>query len=241
MIPLRDINPTRRFPIITVLLIAANTAIFLYESSLNPRALNQLILSAGMIPYQVAHRFGPDAAFDILTAMFLHGGWMHLLSNMLYLWIFGNNVEDRMGPVRFTLFYLLCGVLASLAQVLASPNSSIPTIGASGAIAGVLGAYLVLYPNARVLSLVFMFYFIRLVEVPAIIVLGLWFVLQFFNGLATLGVPGMGGVAYFAHIGGFVSGLVLVHLFLVGQPPGPPRQRITRRGAFYDEFPDLWE
>lgn len=241
MIPLRDINPTRRFPIVTITLIAANALIFIYELNLSDRALNELVLSAGVIPYQVTHSFGLPVARDLITSMFLHGGWMHLLSNMLYLWIFGNNIEDVLGPFRFTFFYLLCGILASLAQVMVNTNSYIPTIGASGAIAGVLGAYLLLFPNARVQSLVFVFYFIRFVEIPAVIVLGFWFILQFFNGLASLSVPGMGGVAYFAHIGGFVAGMTLIYFLRIGQRPDPPRQRPRRRSVFQDEFPDLWE
>jgi membrane associated rhomboid family serine protease len=241
MIPLRDINPTRRFPIITVALVAINALVFVYQLSLSPPALNQLIRTAGVIPYEVAQDFGPAVARDLITSMFLHGGWMHLLSNMLYLWIFGNNIEDELGPARFSLFYLLCGILASLAQVLASADSRLPTIGASGAIAGVLGAYLVLFPHARVQSLVLFFYFIRFVEIPAVIVLGFWFILQFFNGLASLGVPGMGGVAYFAHIGGFVAGAALIFLFRIGRRPTPPRRPPSRRTVFQDEFPDLWE
>ena len=242
MIPLRDLNPTRRFPVITLVLIAANALIFLYEMSLSDRALYQLITSAGVVPYQVTHQLGPAVARDLITSMFLHGGWMHLLSNMLYLWIFGNNIEDVLGPVRYTVFYLLCGILASLAQVLTSPNANSPTIGASGAIAGVLGAYIVLFPRARVLSLVFVFYFIRFVEVPAIIVLGLWIVLQLFNGVAALNMSSMGGVAYFAHIGGFVAGLILIFLFRAGRRTTHPRQRWSRRrNPFRDEYPDLWE
>lgn len=242
MIPLRDINPTRRFPIVTLSLIGINVLIFLYELSIGDSALFDLITSAGVIPYQVTHNLGPDVARDLITSMFLHGGWMHLLSNMLYLWIFGNNVEDVLGHIRFSAFYLLCGILASLAQVIVGPNAQVPTIGASGAIAGVLGAYILLFPHARVQSLVFFFYFIRFVEIPAIVVLGFWFVLQFFNGLASLSVPQMGGVAYFAHIGGFVAGLLLVLVFRSNRRQGPPpRRRPVRRNLFQDEFPDLWE
>jgi membrane associated rhomboid family serine protease len=240
MIPIRDINPTRRFPLVTVGLIVINFLVFLYELSLNDPALNQLIMSAGIIPYQVTNEFGPDVALDFITSMFLHGGWMHLLSNMLYLWIFGNNVEDRLGRVRFTFFYLICGILAGLGQTLAVSGSPRPTIGASGAIAGVLGAYLVLYPDARVQSIVLLFYFVRLIEIPAVIVLGMWFILQFFNGLASLGVPDMGGVAYFAHIGGFVAGIALIYLFKIGTSSGPPQRPIRRRNIFEDEFPNRW-
>ena len=141
MIPLRVRNPTRRIPIATVLLIVANVLVFLYQQNLDLRSANQLIRTAGLIPYQVAHDPNAAVARDLFTSMFLHGGWLHLLSNMLYLWIFGTNVEDVLGPLRFVLFYLLCGALAGLAQVVANPTATIPTIGASGAIAGVLGAY----------------------------------------------------------------------------------------------------
>jgi membrane associated rhomboid family serine protease len=242
MIPLRDINPTRRFPIITITLIIVNVLIFVYEMTLSDRALYDLIMTAGVIPYQVSHSLGPAVARDMFTSMFLHGGWMHLLSNMLYLWIFGNNIEDVLGPFRFTFFYLVCGILATLAQVLAGPNANVPTIGASGAIAGVLGAYLMLYPQTRVLSIVFVLYFIRFVEVPAIIVLGLWFILQFLNGLTSLNTAPTGGVAYFAHIGGFVAGAALI--FILGarrRSPPPPRSRYPRNNLFRDQFPDLWE
>lgn len=242
MIPLRDINPTRRFPIVTVALIVINALIFLYELNLDNRGLNQLILTAGVIPYQVTHSLGLPVARDLITSMFLHGGWMHLISNMLYLWIFGDNIEDAMGPFRFIIFYLVCGIVASLAQVIAIPNARVPTIGASGAIAGVLGGYLLLFPSARIQSVVFAFYFIRFVEIPAIIVLGFWFILQSFSGLASLNFPEAGGVAYFAHIGGFLAGVALIFLFRKRQQPGPPRRRRRIGGnIFQDEFPDLWE
>jgi len=240
MIPIRDINPMRRFPVITIGLIVINSLVFLYELSLNDPALNQLVMSAGVIPYQVTNEFGPGVARDFITSMFLHGGWMHLLGNMLYLWIFGNNIEDRLGRARFSFFYLICGILASLAQILAVPDSPRPTIGASGAIAGVLGAYLVLYPSARVQSLVLVFYFVRLIEVPAVIVLGMWFVLQFFSGLTSLGMPDMGGVAYFAHIGGFIAGGALIYLFKIGTNTGPPQRPSRQRNIFEDEFPNRW-
>jgi membrane associated rhomboid family serine protease len=242
MIPLRDINPTRRFPLVTISLIVINALVFLYELSLGDRGLYDLIMTAGVIPYQVTNQMGPGVARDLITSMFLHGGWMHLLSNMLYLWIFGNNIEDVLGPIRFTVFYLLCGILASLAQVYTGPNVQTPTIGASGAIAGVLGAYVVMFPNARVQSIVFLFYFIRFVEIPAVIVLGFWFVLQFFNGLASLSVPQTGGIAYFAHIGGFVAGLALILVFRINRRHGPPPPRRTvRRNIFQDEYPDRWD
>ncbi len=150
--------------------------------------------------------------------MFLHGGWTHLLGNMLYLWIFGDNIEDRLGHLRFVVFYFLGGIAAALAQILAAPDSTVPMVGASGAIAAVLGAYLVEYPRARVRSLVTLGYFIRIAQVPAIIVLGMWFVLQFFSGFLSLSATASGGVAYFAHIGGFVAGLLFIKPFAVGRP-----------------------
>ncbi len=243
MIPIRDINPTRRFPVVTVGLIVVNALVFFFELSLTPYELNRTFRTAGLVPYQVTHNLGVPVALDFITAMFLHGGWLHIVSNMLYLWIFGNNVEDVIGRVRFLVFYLLTGILASLAQVVVSPEAQVPTVGASGAIAGVLGAYLVLFPRTQVQVIVLFFYFIRLVQVPAVVVLGFWFVLQFFNGVASLGMPDMGGVAYFAHIGGFVAGLILIFIFRLGRRPPPPPQspwRYRRRSVFRDEFPDYW-
>jgi len=172
------------------------------------------------VPFEVTHNFGPAVAFSFLTSMFLHGGFMHIFGNMLYLWIFGNNVEDSMGRLRFLVFYLMTGVIAGTAQVLASPDSRTPSIGASGAIAGVLGAYIVLFPNARVQTLIFLGYFARMTQLPALLVLGFWFVLQLFNGLLAFGMTQMGGVAWFAHVGGFVAGLLLVRLFSLGRSRG---------------------
>jgi membrane associated rhomboid family serine protease len=240
MIPLRDLNPARRIPVVTVVLIVANVLVFLYAQSLDYAGFNRLIRAAGLIPYQVTHDPDPAVARDLVTSLFLHGGWLHLLSNMLYLWIFGNNIEDVLGPVRYIVFYFLCGVLASLAQVISDPNAAVPTIGASGAIAGILGAYIVLFPSSRVLTLVIFFYFIRFIEVRAIVVLGLWFLLQFFYSLSAAEIPGSGGVAYFAHIGGFVAGAVLIILFRAGRRRGPPRHP-RRHNVFQDEFPDIWE
>jgi len=204
-IPLRDENPTRRFPIVTILLIAANAAIFLYQA-FSPLGLAHYVQRMGLIPFEISHfqsaaegaRLSPP--LTLLSAMFLHGSLFHLAGNMLFLWIFGNNVEDFLGPLRFGLFYLISGLGASFFQVVLSPNSRVPMIGASGAIAGVLGAYFLLYPGARVLTLVFLW----IIPIPAAFVLGLWFVLQVLN-------VGMGGgVAWFAHIGGFLVGLALV-------------------------------
>ena len=165
------------------------------------------------------------AWLTLFTAMFLHGGWLHIGGNMLFLWIFGNNVEDRMGRLRFIVFYLLCGVIAGLAQLATNPSSNVPNIGASGAIAGVLGAYIVLYPRARVLSAIFLIIFFTLVEVPAWALLGFWFLLQLVDGSAVLNSQGGADVAYFAHVGGFLAGVLLVRLFVAGRPP--PRPAVT--------------
>src|SRR5262249_33019768 len=184
MIPLRDENPSRSIPWVTMLLIGTNVAVSLYEFTLPPRALEIFVLRFGAIPaavssgHPVLRDQSPFPYLTLLTSMFLHGGILHLLGNMLYLWIFGDNVEDRMGPVRFMLFYLICGILAATIQIVARPDSSAPLVGASGAIAGVLGAYALLFPAARIQTLVFLFFFVRLVELPALFVLGVWFVMQ---------------------------------------------------------------
>ncbi len=214
MIPLKDDNPVRIFPIVTIGLIAANTLIWLYQISLGP-AQERFIFTYGAIPNELISGIESTPAFGIpiqltlITSMFLHGGLFHLGGNMLYLWIFGNNVEEAMGTFRFTLFYLICGVVAVYGNALVSPQSTVPMIGASGAISGVLGAYLLLHPHAKVLTLIPLGFYTGLVRVPAVVVLGFWIVVQLINGLFHLGQPG-GGVAWFAHIGGFVAGLLLV-------------------------------
>lgn len=216
MIPLRDANPTRRTPVVTITLIAINVAVFLVELSVEaggPADLDAFFGRWGAVPAAItaAVEAGEPlsaATLGILTSLFLHGGWLHLAGNMLFLWIFGNNIEDRLGRLRFLGFYLLGGIVAALAQVWIEPRSEIPLVGASGAIAAALGAYIVIYPRARILSLVFFGFFYQLVEVRAIIVLGYWFVLQLVDGLASLGAASaQGGVAFFAHIGGFVAGV----------------------------------
>jgi len=218
VLPLRDFIPTRRFPVLTVSIIVVNIIAFAYELLAEAGGtLDQTFYTMGVVPFEVTHNFGPAVALSFITSMFLHGGFMHIAGNMLYLWIFGNNVEDSMGRLRFLVFYLLTGSVASVAQVLANPNSPLPTIGASGAIAGVLGAYIVLFPNAQVQTLIFLGYFARMARLPALLVLGFWFVLQLFNGLLAFGVAQMGGVAWFAHVGGFVAGLLLVRLFTLGR------------------------
>jgi len=216
MIPLRDDNPTRTFPVITVAIIAICVLIFVWQIMLPPDAAQEAIFSLGVIPAvlfgeaELAEPLVPAGA-TIFTSMFLHGGLLHLAGNMLYLWIFGDNIEDRMGRGRFIVFYLICGVVAALAQALPDPRSTIPMIGASGAISGVLGAYLLLYPHAKVL-VALPFIVLYTFRVPAVLVLGLWFVGQLMSSATA--DPGAGGVAFGAHIGGFVAGLVLIRFFV---------------------------
>jgi membrane associated rhomboid family serine protease len=221
MIPLHDLNPTRRTAVVTYGLIAACFLVFLYELTLQAgrggeASLDAFFLRWGAVPDRVSTALAQgnlfsQATFGLVSSQFLHAGWLHILGNMLYLWIFGNNIEDRLGPVPYLVFYIAAGIVAGLTQVVIDPHSTVPLVGASGAIAGVLGAYLVLYPTARVVSLVFLGYFITTVNVPAIIVLGLWFVLQLITGVASLGAPTLesGGVATFAHVGGFVMGMAV--------------------------------
>lgn len=227
MIPLRDDNPTRSTPFLTVVLIAANVLVYLYEMTLPPDALRAFVMQLGVIPSEltVGGGGGSDLPFaaTLFTSMFLHGSLMHLAGNMLYLWIFGNNIEDSAGPVRYLIFYLACGVAAAATQIAASPRSDVPMIGASGAIAGVLGAYAVLFPHARVLTLVPIFIIIRLVYLPAIVVLGLWFLYQIL--LSSADTPADGGVAFFAHIGGFVAGMILIWPMRRRRPARPRRVR----------------
>ena len=217
-IPLKDENPTLRYPAVTVAIIAVNCLVFLFQA-LSPHGLEYYVLKFGIIPYEITHLHldlaVPRVAWplSLLTGMFMHGSLFHLLGNMLYLWIFGNNVEDYLGHWRFIFFYLTCGLAASLVQVGVYPNSTVPMIGASGAIAGLLGAYLLLYPVARVKTLVFLFFYFTIIYVPAWVLLTLWFVLQVSNvGLG-------GGVAWFAHIGGFLTGLGLISLQLKKRRP----------------------
>jgi len=211
-LPLRDENPTSRIAVITIFIIALNCLLFLYQV-FSPQGPDYYAQKMGAIPYEITHfktlahipRLSPP--LTLLASMFLHGSLFHLLGNMLFLWIFGNNVEDFLGPFRFILFYLLSGLGAGFTHIIFNPNSPVPMIGASGAIAGVLGAYFILYPRARVLTLIFLFVFIRVVPIPAAYVLGFWFLMQVLNvGLG-------GGVAWFAHIGGFLIGIALIKVF----------------------------
>ncbi len=216
MIPLRDNVPSRRKPIVNTALIALNVVVFLFEFIiLSADPLHQFTAAWGLVPADFWEFEGLRSWITVFTSMFLHGGWWHLISNMLALYIFGDNIEDRVGHLRYLFFYLVSGFMASGAHLVAYSESTIPTVGASGAIAGVLGAYLVLYPQARVLTLVPVFYFVRLIEIPALIYLGFWFVSQLFNGIFALTAADVfqsGGVAWWAHIGGFVFGLAVIRL-----------------------------
>lgn len=212
MIPTGDYVPRRRTPWVTIVLILVNIAVFLYEVLLGEN-LDQFLMTWGVVPAYIADPANhPLAWLTLLTSTFLHGGWLHLIGNMIYLWTFGDNVEDRLGHAGYLVFYLAAGVLAGLAQVFASQGSTIPGVGASGAIAGVLGAYLVMYPQAPVRVLVPGLFLLHMTRLPAIIVLGFWFLLQLLNGFLSLGTATMsttGGTAWFAHIGGFVVGLLM--------------------------------
>jgi len=217
MIPLRDRNPSGSFPAVTVALIAANVVVFLFEM-MAQQDLERFFSAYALIPAKVT--LGLDGRLpwsDVVTpffsSMFLHGGWLHLIGNMWYLWIFGDNVEDTLGPVRFLLFFLLTGLAAGITHVALNPASTIPTVGASGAISGVLAGYAVLFPHARVLTLVPLGFFLRVMELPAVVLLIIWVILQVLSGLVSFGMEQAGGVAWGAHVGGFVAGLVLVRLF----------------------------
>ena len=216
MIPLKDENPSTTVPIINILLIITNGCIFVYQIYFASRDAQDLFLRLGFIPFEVSHfvDISPEnlvpIPFTILTAMFIHGGWLHLLSNMLYLWIFGDNVEDRLGHGKYLFFYVMCGMMASVVHGFMDINSKVPSVGASGAIAGVLAAYLYLFPGARIKTLFVVFVFVKIIKLPALIVLGLWILAQILSGFAEYGSQTGGGIAWFAHIGGFVSGLVLI-------------------------------
>jgi membrane associated rhomboid family serine protease len=219
MIPLKDDIPSFRAPIVTVALISVNCLVFFYLLSWGKEFQNALV-KWGAIPFEITHgrELTPQLAFPIplslFSSMFMHGGFLHLAGNMLYLWIFGDNVEDRLGHVKFFVFYILSGLAASLLYILTSPQSQVPMVGASGAIAGVLGAYIINFPNARILTLVFFGFFIRIARIPALFVLGFWFILQLLYALPSIGST-TGGVAWFAHVGGFLSGIILFKLFTI--------------------------
>lgn len=217
MIPLRDNTRSHSFPIVTVSLIVINLLVFIKELSLTNQQMNDVAMHFGVVPAAVQFQLATGAslvfmAVPFVTAMFLHGGWLHVLGNMLYLWIFGDNVEDRVGRLPFLFLYLIVGVAGSIAHILANPGSQVPIIGASGAIAGILGAYFISFPKARILTLVPLPFFITIIEIPAFFFLLFWFLLQFLNVLGTTGVAA-NPVAWWAHIGGFVAGMILINLF----------------------------
>jgi membrane associated rhomboid family serine protease len=244
--PIKDNIPTDHFPVVTVALIVVNVVVFLFWQ--DPSGFSQVndskVVEYGAIPTEITDpgthcvlaggqvvcgdfpSSQPPAIVTVFTSMFMHGGYLHIIGNMLFLWIFGNNVEDSMGPLRFIAFYLLGGVAALAGQVLTQPGSEVPTIGASGAIAAVLGGYILLYPRARVLTVVFVIFFFTIVELPALVMLGLWFLQQLYFGYADLTNPtgGASGVAYWAHIGGFAFGLVFIKSLARRRRPAEPRR-----------------
>jgi membrane associated rhomboid family serine protease len=230
MLPIQDLNPTRRMPILTWGLILINVLVFLWEMSLSPEQLHSAFLDISVVPRNIsAAPFSIEAFFDAVRSMFLHGGYDHIFGNMLYLYLFGDNIEDRLGKILFLVVYFISGFVAVAAQVIIDPNSTVPLIGASGAIAGVLGGYLILFPTVKVRGIVALGRIGSMTELPAFIVLGFWFVLQVINGVASLGAAQYGGgVAFFAHIGGFVAGLLLTVIFMniVKQAPQDARNQM---------------
>jgi membrane associated rhomboid family serine protease len=231
MIPIKDTVPHRRTPVMTWAIIAVNIAVFLYEVARPPDELQQLIYLFGVVPARYSHPewaraigFSVDDYWPFVTSMFLHGSWAHLIGNMWALWIFGDNVEDRMGSLRFLLFYLLTGVIAGLTHWFTNTDSAIPTVGASGAIAGVLGAYFVLFPRARIVVLLPILFFPFFFELPAVVYLLVWFLSQLLGGaVSRLSSANVGGIAFWAHVGGFAAGIVLHRLFILPEPQRPRR------------------
>ena len=244
MFPYRDDNPTELTPVVTVGIIAANVVAWLFVQGMgSPEALVRSVCDLGLVPGELLRTATPGTGVELapgmmclvdahpqyitlVTSMFMHGGWLHLIGNMVFLWVFGNNIEDVMGHGRFVVFYLVCGVAAAGAQMLISPNSVVPMVGASGAISGVLGAYLLLYPRVRVHTLLFLGFYVTTVALPAYMMLGYWVILQLFGGLVALSGVDRGGTAFFAHVGGFVAGLILIRLFAsddtLRRRPQPP-------------------
>ncbi|KAF1084463.1 Rhomboid protease GluP [Sporotomaculum syntrophicum] len=216
MIPLRDSTKSPIFPIVNVTLIVLNILIYFWEISIEPYLLNQVYYAFGVVPAEVLNAIYTGAPFtpllvNFITAIFIHGGWFHVIGNMLFLWVFGDNVEGRLGHFKYLLFYLVVGIAASLAHILSNPFSTVPVVGASGAVAGVLGAYIILFPRSRVLALVPIFIIFTFMEIPAVVFIALWFVLQLFNGVASLGGDAQ-TVAYWAHVGGFIMGVLLIKI-----------------------------
>lgn len=220
MIPLRDTTRSAGFPFINITLIIISVLVFLYQVSLGQNMII-FIYEYGLVPGRVISSASnpgiSERLFPFVSSMFLHGGWLHLIGNMLFLYIFGDNVEGKMGHFKYLLFYIICGLAAAVFQFITNIHSEIPMVGASGAISGVLGAYIIFFPRSRILTLVPIFFFIQLIHVPAAVFIFIWFILQFLSGVSTLGAPvETGGVAFWAHIGGFVSGLLLARFFVKG-------------------------
>ncbi len=227
MLPIRDTIHSDSFPIVNYTIIGLNTAVFLFQVNMPDRLLERLILTFGMVPARLPlfepwrFLFNPLASISLFTHMFLHGGWVHFLSNMWILFIFGDNVEDRLGSFRYLVFYIFGGLAAAFTQAFVDPTSQVPAIGASGAIAAVMGAYFLLFPNAKVITLIPLFFIPYFIEISAFFFLGIWFITQFFSGVASLLSPAqmsMGGIAWFAHIGGFVFGLLTIKIFAPRRP-----------------------
>jgi membrane associated rhomboid family serine protease len=239
MFPIQDSVPSRSVPVVTRALILINVVVFFFELSLSRESIIQLFYLFGVVParftdpeWAASIGFPIGSYWSLLTHQFLHGGWLHIVANMWTLWIFGDNVEDRMGPLRFIIFYLVCGVLAAVTQVLVTPDATIPSVGASGAIAGVLGAYLLFFPTARLIVLIPILFFPFFFELPAVIFLVFWFFIQLFSGTAMLASPQqVGGIAFWAHIGGFIAGMLLCRFFV---------RRPVRRRLQPDEYGLEW-
>ena len=239
MFPIQDSVPSRSVPVVTRGLILINVVVFFFELSLSRESIIQLFYLFGVVParftdpeWAASIGFPIGSYWSLLTHQFLHGGWLHIVANIWTLWIFGDNVEDRMGPLRFIIFYLVCGVLAALTQVLVTPDATIPSVGASGAIAGVLGAYLLFFPTARLIVLIPILFFPFFFELPAVIFLVFWFFIQLFSGTAILASPQqVGGIAFWAHIGGFIAGMLLCRFFV---------RRPVRRRLQPDEYGLEW-
>ncbi len=245
MIPIRDTIPSKHKPYVVYAIVALNALAFFYELGLPRGELQRFLMHYGILPARyadprLAQHFGlVDQVLPFFTSMFLHGGWLHILGNMWILWIFGDNVEDWFGHVGFGIFYVVCGVASGLIHLAFNWGSTLPTIGASGAIAGVMGAYFLLYPNARVLTLLPIFFFFTFVELPAFVFLGLWFVIQFLSGTAAAGANMAGGIAWWAHVGGFAAGAGIVFLLGRGRPRDPKGKRPTLKSP-WDKVDEYW-
>jgi membrane associated rhomboid family serine protease len=215
MFPYKDDNPSHTVPFVTIGIIAMNVAIFILQL-LSGEDAHHIVYAYGAIPHNIVtleHTQPISPVLTLFTSMFMHGGVFHIFGNMLYLWIFGNNIEDSLGHFKFIFFYLFCGIVAALSHALAAPGSTVPMIGASGAISGILGAYLLLFPYARIHTVIFLGFFVQVIRVPALIVIGFWAIIQVVSGLTIQGIQNQGGIAWFAHVGGFIAGLFTIKLW----------------------------